>query len=163
MSAINRAAAGTAVALLLLLVASGCGEADDSCVDTGGDPIDCSDDGAIPVDEYAGGTGGSPGAEIVTTTTTTTTATPADLDEAEGTIAGICIAADTFGSAAVRYKERAEMRESLQSIIEAVEADPDAPAGGDRSARDVLFDTAGHLKGCDDALELEARAAIDAL
>ena len=88
---------------------------------------------------------------------------PAELTQAYGELEGICIAAKALNFP-LDFENIDSLRTHLQGIVATAEGDPDAESTDEGvTSREILFESAAALKGCDEALRLEAQAAIDAL
>lgn len=103
------------------------------------------------------------GSTEASTTSTAEIASPQELTQAEGEIAGTCLAAKSLG-APLNAGDIADLREQLRVLSETAAADPEAPTSDtNHTVRDALFDLVGQTKGCDPGLEAELQHAIDQL
>jgi len=112
----------------------------------------------------AAGCGGDDGenrdADSTIDTAAVSVPSPQELTEAYGGMVGECMAADMLG---MDYKIRASIREKLQVLTNAAQADPDAQAGEGLTVRELLFDSVAQLEDCDRGTAVEAQAAVDRL
>jgi hypothetical protein len=83
----------------------------------------------------------------------------AALESAYGKLAGICLASGIKGGD--EFAERRAMRNQLHIIIKTASAYPSVKSSAGESAQEILFDVVPTLKGCDEALALEAESAAD--
>lgn len=103
--------------------------------------------------------GGSDTTETEQARASAKTASPRQLSNAYGEIVGVCLGAELTGEG-LQFKERAEMRDQLHILTDTLESDPRAKSSDGMTAEEILFDVIPTLEECDQALALEAEAAV---